>query len=78
MSQVDLVGFVKFSRPALLWLVEPAFSLEPHSRLRWGLLSAASLLARLFLVVYRAREKVSAYLGRFRGERATHTDNEGL
>jgi len=50
--------FLLWCRPALLWLVEPAFSLEPHSRLRWALLSAASLLARLLLVVYRAREKV--------------------
>ena len=70
--------FLSFCRPALLWLIEPAFSLEAHSRIRWGLLSAASLLARLLLVVYRAREKVLAHLGRLRGERATRNDNEGL
>lgn len=77
MSQAEC-RFLVFCRPALLWLLEPAFSFEAHSRLRWYLLSAASLLARLLLVVYRAREKVSACLGRFRGERATSTDNEGM
>jgi hypothetical protein len=70
--------FLAFCRPALLWLIEPAFALEPHSRLRWGLLSAASLLARLLMVVYRAREGVYSGLGRCRGERAIRTDNEGL
>jgi hypothetical protein len=70
--------FLAFCRPALLWLVEPAFALEPHSRLRWGLLSAASLLARLLLGVYRAREVVYSRLGWCRGASAIRNDKEGL
>lgn len=57
-SQFDQAGFVKWSRPALSWLVEPAMGMRPGSWWREGLFSAASLLARLLLVVYRAREKV--------------------
>jgi len=63
-----------FARPVLSWLVRPAFSLEPHSRFRWGLLHAASLLARLLLVVYRAREGVRARMGADRGAGAISGD----
>jgi len=58
MSQFDLVGFVKWSRPALSLLVDPAMRLPPGSLRRACLLSSSSLLARVLLVVYRARERV--------------------
>lgn len=70
--------FLEFCRPALAWLVRPAFSLEPHSTWRWGLLNAASLLARLLLVVYRAREGVRERMGLTRGARATSGDKANL
>lgn len=70
--------FLEFCRPALAWLIRPAFSVEPHSPLRWGLLNAASLLARLLLVVYRAREGVRERMGLARGASATSGDNANL
>lgn len=70
--------YVQWCRPAVGWLLRPALALEPGTWWREVLLSAASLLARLVLVVYRAREKVAACLLWCRGARATRNDNEGV
>lgn len=76
MSTAD--AFAKWSRPALAWLVEPALAIEPGSWWREALLSAAVVLARCLLVVYRARERVQALMGASRGESATRNDKDGL